>query len=61
MPKLMTIAQFQKEFGVSRSTFYRLVRREELRVVHIGRAVRISGEEAERWYLQLTGEALSAA
>ncbi|MGD9665657.1 MAG: helix-turn-helix domain-containing protein, partial [Novosphingobium sp.] len=49
MPKLITIAQFQREFGVSRSTVYRLVKRGELHFVRIGRSVRISSEEADRW------------
>jgi len=52
----MTIAQFQREYSVSRSTVYRLRDRNELSLVHIGRAVRIRREDAERWYASLTGE-----
>ena len=47
---LLTIAEFQHHFNVSRSTIYRLRDRNELPFVHIGRAVRIRREDAERWY-----------
>lgn len=35
--------------GLGRSTIYELVQAGELRTVHIGRAVRISRAELERW------------
>ncbi|MFA7585765.1 MAG: helix-turn-helix domain-containing protein [Novosphingobium sp.] len=51
----MTIADFQHYYNVSRSTVYRLRERGELEFVHIGRAVRIRREDAERWYVSLSG------
>ena len=53
MPRLITIAQFQTEFGVSRSTVYRLFDSRALAPVRIGRSVRIPRNEAERWYRSL--------
>jgi len=55
MPALLTIAEFQQVYNVSRSTVYRLADREEIRFVHIGRAVRIPREDAEAWYSRLMG------
>lgn len=49
------IAEFQHKYNVSRSTVYRLEQRGEIRFVHIGRAVRIPTEDAERWYAAVTG------
>ena len=53
---LLTIRDFQNEFRVSRSTVYRLAERGEITFVHVGRAVRIRREEADRWYASLTFE-----
>ena len=55
MPARLTFAEFQRHYNVSRSTVYRLREREELSFVHIGRAVRIRREDADRWYASLTG------
>ena len=55
MPSLMTIADFQRTYNVSRSTVYRLRDRHELPFVHIGRSVRIRREDADKWYASLTG------
>jgi len=57
MPLLITIPQFCDEYGVSRSTYYRLRDRGELACVKIGRAVRIRREDAERWYESLQDDA----
>ena len=54
MPALITIAEFLRTYNVSRSTVYRLRDRQELPFVHIGRAVRIRREDAERWYASLS-------
>ena len=56
MAALMTILDFQNEYNVSRSTVYRLRERGELEFVHIGRAVRIRRDHADRWFDSLTGE-----
>jgi excisionase family DNA binding protein len=53
----MTISQFQKQFGVSRSTVYRLRDRHALPFVYIGRSVRIRTEDAENWFQSLTHSA----
>lgn len=57
MPTLMTISQFQHNFGVSRSTVYRLRDRNLICFVHIGRSVRIRTEDANNWYQSLMAEA----
>ena len=49
MKALMSIAEFQQTFGVSRSTVYRLEERGEIEFLKIGRAVRIRREDAESW------------
>jgi len=49
----MTINGFGHEYNVSRSTIYRLQERGAIKFVHIGRAVRIRREDAERWYQSL--------
>lgn len=54
MRGLLTIAEFAGHFNVSRSTVYRLHGRGELSFVHIGRAVRIRREDAEKWFASLT-------
>lgn len=56
MPRLMTIAQFQQEFGLSRSTVYRLFERRVLCPTRVGRSVRIDRDDAERWYKSLRDE-----
>ena len=55
MPSLLTIAEFQRHYNVSRSTVYRLRDRDEISFVHIGRSVRIPREVAESWYDKLIG------
>lgn len=55
MPAFYRIVDFQRTYNVSRSTVYRLQERGEIRFVHIGRAVRIPREDAERWYAAVTG------
>ena len=57
MPVLLTIADVCQNYRVSRSTVYRLRDRQELPFVHIGRAVRIRREDADKWYASLTGHA----
>ncbi|WP_409996082.1 helix-turn-helix transcriptional regulator [Qipengyuania aquimaris] len=46
---LISIREFSEEFGVSRSTVYRLHKRGEIEFVHIGRAVRIPKVAVENW------------
>lgn len=49
MKALISIKEFSEEFGVSRSTVYRLQKRGEIEFVHIGRAVRIPKVAVENW------------
>jgi excisionase family DNA binding protein len=56
MKLLMTVNEFCSEFGVSRSTVYRLNARGELPFVHIGRSVRIRGDVAKAWFDALGAE-----
>lgn len=53
MAALLTISFFCEEYGVSRSTAYRLRDSGAVPHVHIGRAVRIRREDAVRWYESL--------
>lgn len=57
MALLITVLQFCDNYGVSRSTAYRLRDRGEVPHVKIGRAVRIRREDAERWYESLVESA----
>ena len=57
MPTLITIREFQRDYSVSRSTVYRLRESGELDFIHIGRAVRIRRDDAERWYASLPTDA----
>ncbi len=54
MAKLfLTIPEFCDAVSISRTGFYHLVRAGELHVTHIGRSVRISASEVERWASEL--------
>ncbi|MBI1402290.1 MAG: helix-turn-helix domain-containing protein [Porphyrobacter sp.] len=57
MAALITVTFFCEEYGVSRSTAYRLRDRGEVPHVKIGRATRIRREDAERWYQSLVDDA----
>lgn len=57
MAALITIQYFCEEYGISRSTAYRLRDRGEVPHVKIGRATRIRREDAERWYDSLRDDA----
>lgn len=53
-PKVLTVAELAARLGVCRQTVYALERRGELRVIRIGRALRVPTSELER--LMGTGE-----
>lgn len=53
MAALIRISDFCLEYGVSRSTAYRLRDRGDVPHVYIGRAVRIRRVDAERWFESL--------
>lgn len=46
---LLTIRQVQRALGLSRSMVYLLVKRGELRAIHIGTAVRVKQSEIRRF------------
>ena len=55
MAALLTIKDFCDEYCISRSTAYRLRESGDVPHIHIGRAVRIRSEDAQRWYESLSG------
>lgn len=57
MAALITIKNFCDEYGISRSTAYRLRDRGEVPHVKIGRATRIRRKDAEQWYQSLAESA----
>lgn len=57
MPALITITYFCDEYGVSRSTCYRLRDSGAVPHVKVGRSTRIRREDAERWYEGLSDSA----
>jgi excisionase family DNA binding protein len=56
MSALITISDFRRIYCVSRSTVYRLREAGDIKFVHIGRAVRIRREEAEKWFASLPSD-----
>lgn len=58
---LYRVLEFCAAFGISRGTFYALVKRGELRPIKIGKATRVPRAEAERWQRELERRAGIAA
>jgi excisionase family DNA binding protein len=50
---LLTIPEFCREYSVSRSLLYRLLRDEDLKAVKVGRLTRIRREDADAWARRL--------
>lgn len=48
-PQLLTIQDIVELYKISRSTIYRLIENQKLKVVHIGKSVRVHVEEIENW------------
>ena len=44
-----TVAQFCRQFGVSRSTFYRMIRDGEIRTKKLGARTLVRAEDAKEW------------
>jgi len=61
MPALLTIADFCRLYGISRSTAYRLINNQNINLVKIGRASRIKREDAEAWLASLEPVSLGNA
>jgi excisionase family DNA binding protein len=55
------VREFCEVFGISRATFYVLVKAGELRTIKIGKSTRIPRSEAERWQRELERRAGIAA
>lgn len=53
MTTLISIAEFQRQFGVSRSTTYRLALQGAFPLLRVGRAVRIRQSDADAWFASL--------
>ncbi len=53
MSELMTVKDFLRIYQVGRTTFYRLVKDGELRLLKIGKASRVPRADAERWVANL--------
>ena len=51
---LLPIPVFCKQYGISRSTAYRLLASGQLAAVKIGKSTRVRGEDAEAWAASLT-------
>ena len=49
LKRLMTLADFQDEFSISRSAVYREVNAGRLRLTKVGRASRVAAIDAEAW------------
>lgn len=48
-PLLLTIEQAARRLSISRAMVYRLIQHSSLKVVHLGRATRISASSLEQW------------
>jgi excisionase family DNA binding protein len=48
-PLLLTIEQAARRLSISRAMVYRLIQHSSLKVVHLGRATRISTSSLEQW------------
>jgi excisionase family DNA binding protein len=53
LPDLLTIAEFCRNFSVSRATFYRLAEAGAFPLIKVGRATRIRRSDAEAWAASL--------
>lgn len=61
MSVLISIAEFQDRFGVSRSTVLRIHRKGLLPFVRVGRCVRIRTEDVDSWFSSITDQNASSA
>lgn len=49
MPDLMTVADFLARYSISRTSFYREVAAQRIRIRKLGTATRIARTDAEAW------------
>ena len=60
MSTLLTLSQVEAELSLSRSTLLRAIQRGDLRVIRVGRAVRIPATELDRFIRERQAEAAAA-
>jgi len=53
---LLTIEEVSKRLNIGRAMVYRLIQHSSLKVVHLGRAVRISAKSLQQWVQELEQE-----
>ncbi len=46
---LLTIDQVARRLNISRAMVYRLIQHSSLKVVHLGRAIRVSANSLQQW------------
>jgi excisionase family DNA binding protein len=49
MEGFLTVAEFIRLYAIGRTSLYRMVKADQLRIVKIGRSARIAKSEAQRW------------
>jgi excisionase family DNA binding protein len=56
LPAILTVAQVQQLFGISKITSYNLIRTPNFPVMRFGRAIRISREDLKQWMSTQRGQ-----
>lgn len=58
--ELLTPAEFEATYNISHTTFYREVNAKRIRIIKIGRATRVTRQDAEAWLAAKIAETVSA-
>ena len=58
-PKLITVADFCRDFSCSRTEFYRQVASGKIKLLKMGRASRIRFDDAQNWLATLQEKAVA--
>lgn len=59
--ELITPAEFEAIYNISHTTFYREVNAGRIRIIKIGRATRVTRQDAEAWLATKVAEAKGSA
>lgn len=59
--ELLTPAEFEATYNISHTTLYREINAGRIRIIKIGRATRITRQDAEAWLAKKVAEAKAAA
>lgn len=51
--QLIRVSEFCERYAVSRATFYRLVKRGDIKIIKLGSATRVTENDAEEWLSSL--------